>query len=774
MVSRDRLGRTLLASCALATSLGAFGVPALAQAESQATTATGVEDIIVSARRRNESIQDVPVAVTAISPAQLANMAAPDIRDLVGRTPNLVIDPVNAGPSAAAISIRGISFEDIEKSFDPAVGVLVDDVYIGTNTGQLLDFFDFESVEVLRGPQGTLFGRNTTAGVIRLQRTKPTGEFGVRALGTIGDYGRRDVRLVVNMPKIADLISLKGFWIRAQSDDFYDNQVLGEDYGGRKYDNYGIAARVERGGLDVVFTWDRVKERSEIDQPATSRTPDITRPFPGTQFNPDLICLQVPVTGVGLVRPTGIPGAQCDRNTGGDLYTTFSNVPGFARNDGDNFTINGSLELGELTLSSVTGWRDSDEIVRQDFDSTSIDFFDTQRVQTYRQFSQELRLSGDLTDALDFVTGLYYFNSRYTLDQTTFFGPFLQAAAGLPAQGGNIVDHRGKSTALFADVQWTVTEDLRLSVGGRYTWDEKSIFNDFLKTGLPQFIADESEKWNQFTPRASLDYSFGDNLVYASYSRGYRAGGFNGRGQSAESARTPYDPETVDSFELGLKTQFLDNRVTLNVAGFLTKYNDKQEEIVRAIPGAGQETLVLNAAKATIKGLEAELRVQATEGLSFSSSLGLLDAKYDEFQTQLVQPDGVVVNVDASERDLRRTPDVSFSLIADWAIPVGELGNLDLAASYRHVSSFQTTIVGDAFDPTRNDPRGLAQARNLVDASAAMTFDLDDIGKMRVAVFGRNLTDDRGLNSTLPVGGLFTFSAARPPRTFGMEVGFEF
>jgi iron complex outermembrane receptor protein len=749
----------LLASCAFASSLAALAAPAAAQTTPQATAPSGVEDILVSARRRQESIQDVPVAVTAISPRELANMAAPDIRDLVGRTPNLVIDPVNAGPSAAAISIRGISFEDIEKSFDPAVGVLIDDVYIGTNTGQLLDFFDFESVEVLRGPQGTLFGRNTTAGVIRLQRTRPTGELGVRASATIGDYGRRDGRLVVNLPKFGDLISIKGFWLHAQTDDFYDNRTLGKDYGGRKYDNYGLTALIEKGDFDISFTWDHVKERTEIDQSATSQT------------GLDLICLQIPIGPGVLIRPTGIPGEQCDRNTSGDLYTTFTNVPGFAHNDGNNYTVNANLKLGALTLTSVSGWRQSNETVRQDFDSTSINFFDTQRVQTYRQFTQEFRVSGDLTDTIDFVTGFYYFNSNYTLDQTTFFGPFLQAAAGLPAQGGNLVDHDSKSTALFADVQWKITEQLRLSVGGRYTWDDKSIFNDYLKTGLPELTADESASWSKFTPRASLDYMFGDQsntLVYGSFSRGYRAGGFNGRGQTDVSARTPYDPETVDSYELGFKTELWDNRITFNVAGFLSKYKDKQEEIVRPAAGAGQETLVLNAATATIKGIEAEFRAQPMEGLSLNGSLGLLDANYDEFDTLV---NGVVTDV--SSRKMRRTPDLSFSMGADWTVPLG-FAELGLAASYRHVAKFQTTIVGDPLDPTRNDPRGLAQARNLVDASAALDFLLGESARGRVAVFGRNLTDDRGLNSTLPVAGLFTFSAARPPRTFGVEFGIDF
>jgi iron complex outermembrane receptor protein len=759
MASRTTPQRLLLASCALASSLTTLAVPAVAQTTPQASAQSGIEDILVSARRRQESIQDVPVAVTAISPRELANMAAPDIRDLVGRTPNLVIDPVNAGPSAAAISIRGISFEDIEKSFDPAVGVLIDDIYIGTNTGQLLDFFDFETVEVLRGPQGTLFGRNTTAGVIRLQRTRPTGELGLRASATIGDYGRRDGRIVVNLPKFGDLISIKGFWLHAQTDDFYDNQTLGKDYGGRKYDNYGLTALIEKGDFDISFTWDHVKERTEIDQSATSQT------------GLDLICLQIPIGPGLLIRPTGIPGEQCDRNTSGDLYTTFSNVPGFAHNDGNNYTVNANLKLGELMLTSVSGWRQSNETVRQDFDSTSINFFDTQRVQTYRQFTQEFRVSGDLTDQIDFVTGFYYFNSNYTLDQTTFFGPFLQAAAGLPAQGGNLVDHDSKSTALFADVQWKITEQLRLSVGGRYTWDDKSIFNDYLKTGLPALTADESASWSKFTPRASLDYMFGDQsntLVYGSFSRGYRAGGFNGRGQTSVSARTPYDPETVDSYELGFKTELWDNRITFNVAGFLSKYKDKQEEIVRPAAGAGQETLVLNAATATIKGLEAEFRAQPAKGLSLNGSLGLLDANYDEFDTLV---NGVVTDV--SNREMRRTPDLSFSLGADWTVPLG-FAELGLAASYRHVAKFQTTIVGDPLDPTQNDPRGLAQARDLLDASAALDFLLGDSVRGRVAVFGRNLTDDRGLNSTLPVAGLFTFSAARPPRTFGVEFGIDF
>jgi iron complex outermembrane receptor protein len=750
-VNRSRGHRLLLAGAAAGAVLSG---PASAQAPVGGETAetTGLEDIIVSARRRDETIQSTPVAVTAIAPAELANLAAPDIRDLVGRTPNLVLDPVNAGPSAAAIAIRGISFEDIEKSFDPAVGVLIDDVYIGTNTGQLIDFFDFESIEVLRGPQGTLFGRNTTGGAIRLQRSRPTGDFGLRASGTIGNYGRRDFRSVLNLPRLGDMLSVKGFWIHAENDDFYDNRTLGRDYGGRTYDNYGVTGRLEIGDLDVVATYDRVRERAEIDQASTSATAT------------DLICLRVPVAPGVVVRAFGIADEECDRNIRDDLYTTFSNISGTARNDGDNVTINANWLLGGVGITSVTGWRSSREAVRQDFDSASITFFDTLRQQTYRQFSQELRVAGDLTDRLDFVLGAYYFNSRYTLEQSSFLG----FAGGL--EGGSFVDHRSVSLAGFADFQWRLTDALRLSAGGRYTWDQKQMRLAFK---LIPVVVRPKEDWSKFTPRVSIDYSFGDNgrnLLYASFAQGYRAGGLNGRAQTPASASTAYDPETVDSYELGFKTQFWENRVTFNVAGFVTKFRDKQEEVViPAPPPEGQETVVQNAAEATIKGIEAELRARPAEGLILNASLGILEANYDRFET--FDP-ATGTFIDISNRELRRAPDLSFSAGGDWTIPAGP-GEVGLSAVFRHVARLQTTIVGDPLDPTRNDPRGLAQARNLVDASASYTFDLNG-ARLRAAVFGRNLTDDRGLSATLPVAGLFTFSAARPPRTWGVELGVEF
>ncbi|WP_194744511.1 TonB-dependent receptor [Thermaurantiacus tibetensis] len=743
--------RALLRAGTLLSGLAAT-LPAAAQ---DAAVPSALEEIIVTATLRAESIQDTPVSVSAIPPTQLERAAAPDIRDLVGRVPNLVIDPVNAGPSAAAISIRGISFEDIEKSFDPAVGVLVDGVFLGTNTGQLLDFFDFESIEVLRGPQGTLFGRNTTAGVINIRRSKPTGELGMKLLATFDDNGRRDVRTVVNLPKIGDFLSLKAFWFHNQANDFYDNKILGRDYGGRNYDQYGIAARIQRGALDAVLIYERVDEVSEIDTTPLGRT------------GVDLICAPIPGLPPGFLPPRN----QCDRTTEAQLYETFTNVPGVAKNKGDAFTANIEIDTDRFVITSITGYRTSDESVRQDFDSTSVNFFDTLRVQEYKQFTQEIRAAGNITPTMNFVVGAYYFFANYKLDQTTFFGPFLQFAAGLPPTGGNRVDHNSSSMAIFGDVQWRVTDALRITFGGRYNWDDKNYVNDYLKTGLPQFIARPSASWEQFQPKASIDYRFADGqLAYFAFARGYRAGGFNGRGQTAFSANTPYDPETVNSYELGLKTNWLDNRLTMNLAGFITKYNDKQEEIVQpAPPPAGQETIVANAATATISGIEFEFRALPFDSLNLYGSVGWLDARYDRFNSLI---GGVVTDI--SNRDLRRTPSWSASIGGDWTLPVGgDDRELVLSAAWRYVGKYQTTIVGAWFDPTVNDPRGLADARNIVDASATYFFDLGK-ARMRASIFGRNILNDKGLQSALPVAGLFTFGAARPLRTFGGEIGFDF
>jgi iron complex outermembrane receptor protein len=777
--------RPLIASIGMFALMGLFGpahaaeAPAPAAAEASGGGAVQVETIIVTARRRSESVQSTPVSVTAVSPAQLQAAAAPDIRDLAGRAPSLVIDQVNAGPSAAAISIRGISFEDIEKSFDPAVGVLIDDVYIGTNTGQLTDAFDLESVQVMRGPQGTLFGRNTIGGVVALQRTRPTGTLGGNFSVLEGDYGRQEAHGVLNLPSMGGLLATKLFYSKRESDGYLRNVTLNKDTPGNDIQRYGASflwTPVEH--FDANLTIEHARERSHSDQaPLSDRN--------------DLICnLPASSGGISLGPPLQSPAAECNRNTGDDLYTSFSNKLGTVNNDEDDATLQANWTLGGVKLASITGYRRNKEHVTQDFDASSINFFDTVRDQNYHQFSEELRASGDLTSSLDYVAGLYYFDSKYHLSQDTNYGLLFQSV-GLPAQGHQLVAHSSKSYAAFFDLDWKFTDKWRATLGGRYTKDEKSIHNNFVGA----FDVNASKSWSEFSPKASLDFQATDKiLIYGSFSKGFRSGGFNGRGSTVYSSTTPYNPETVDAFELGAKTEWFDNRLILNVALFNTDYKNKQEEVVQKTPPGSpnpQETIVANAATATIQGAEFDIQAAPIRNLAVRATLGLLDASYDGFkQVDATYPQ---LKDDLSSLKLRRAPKVTAGIGFDYKIP-SSFGDWTLTADYRHIAAHDTSIVrafgtgiwtgtgcatATAASPTCtfvtavNDPRGHAQASNTVDASLSWDHDLPT-GVLRVSLFGRNITDDRGLAAALPVAGLFTFGTPRPPRTWGVELGYRF
>ncbi len=789
--------RTMETNRCLVAALGVFVIAGLAggaraqaqsaqpPAQSAATpSADGarVEEVVVTARRRNETVQNTPVAVTALSPTVLAELAAPDVRDIAGRVPNLVLDQVTAGPSAAAISIRGISFEDIEKSFDPAVGVLIDGVYIGTNTGQLTDAFDLQSLEVIRGPQGTLFGRNTTGGVINLRRTLPTGNLNVYIDTIQGDYGRQDYHAVINLPEIAG-VSTKFFYSHRQSDGYVNNVTLNrDDTASTDIERYGLTFLWKpRQEFDYLLTVEHAIENSRTDQGSLSRSTD-------------LVCSNA-LPAFLSVPPFQPPRNQCNRNTKGDLYTTFSQSPQLARNDEVDITGEGTLRLPGVTLTSVTGFRTSHERTDQDFDGTSAPFYETTRPQRYHQISQEGRAAGNITQNLDYVVGFYYFDSAYQISQGTFFGPLLQVAAGLPATTFQNVRHNSTSYAVFGDVNWKVTDRLRITVGGRQTWDDKDIFNT-----TPSFAVRAQSSWDQFTPKASVDYRLSpDILSYVSYAKGYRAGGFNGRASTLTSAATPYDPETVDSYELGLKTEFFDRRLRLNAAAFMADYNNKQEEVVSPTPAGSpnpQETLVVNAATATIRGLEFDAEVRPMKGLTLRGTLGLLDASYDTFRrVDAARSAGAnLVFDDLTALHLRRTPDVTGGVGLDYAHPVS-FGLFTFTSDFRYTSPYDTTITpgfGTAvyvgagcaagnvanncsYVQARNDDRGRTAVRNIWDISGGFEHELGGgRGKIRISAFARNLLDERSLGNALPVAGLFTFGVGIPPRTVGMQLSYKY
>jgi iron complex outermembrane recepter protein len=780
--------------------------PALAQVAEDAPDAPAavqpedegaLREIIVTAQKRSESIQTVPMAVTALDAKALGQGTVKDLRDISGRIPSLVVDSVPSSPSMASIALRGISFDDVEKSFDPAVGVAVDGVFIGTNTGQLLDSFDMERLEVLRGPQGTLFGRNTIGGVISVTRTRPTVDAGIKAEFAYSSFNTLRGRAVVNTGKLGDLIAFKAFGSWDKTDGFVRNVVQNRNDGRYETLSGGITALITPSpDFSATVTYQHTRERGEA----------MTLPISnGT----DVFCAFAGFPGFSQPAECGRFEASSDRGA----YVTYETAPRAIRNDSDSVTANIEWDISPtLKLSSVTGYQRNSEDAGADFDGTEVDFFASRRVQNYRQFSQELRLLADLSDRVNVLVGGYYFDSSYALNSYTFVGP---ALGGVTIE--QFTRHSAKSYAAFADAQIKLSDSLKLSLGGRYTHDEKSIFTNYgqvaslVQLTVPTFTGVECVEpvgvftplpgltlpiyaganncsgqvsFGKFTWHANLQYTIEPGkMVYASYARGFRSGGFNSRATFPTSLG-PYQPETVDSFELGLKADWLDRKLRTNIALYYARYRNKQEEVVQpsTSPFAAnpQETIVKNAATATIKGIEVEAIAQLSPELSATASFAYTDAKYDTFLNDVVGltngsgPDGIPDDISALQ--LRRAPKFQWTFGLNYTREVAH-GRLDAGVLLRYSSSYATCI-----SPARpivrgavtNDPRCVTKDRENLSAQFGYTHFLGNDRELSLSVFGRNLTDVRDIMGALPVAGLFTFATPLEPRVVGVQVGFKY
>lgn len=741
-----------------------------------------VDEIVVMARKRAESLQTVPVSVSVMTGKMFDTQGAFDLQELEGTAPNLVIDFIGASPGGGGISIRGVSFQDIEKSFDPAVGVLIDGVYIGTNTAQLLNSFDFESVEVLRGPQGTLFGKNTIGGLLNVRRTRPTGELGMKGQFTFGENKRRDVKVVMNTPVVEDKLAAKLFYFKSEAGWHMNTPNLAVEPG-RDVENWGLTLLANPAdNVELLVTIEGYKDDTAL----------AIKNFSKSENGFTILC--------------DVLGSCADD----DLSTTYANRPSKFNLDGMNISAEMNWDINDSwKLTTITGHQGYDEFVEQDFDGAEVDFFSTERTQDYQQFSQEVRLAGNLFDSLYTTVGAYYWHSEYTLHQETLFLlPNLVPELPPSSRATSDVDHESEAWAVFAQADWNITDALRLNVGGRYTWEDKSmsmvngiIFEVFdgLWVPIPDFaVPTNSEDWSEFIPRVGVDYQINDDMMtYFTWSRGFKSGGFNGRAATAGSAATPYDPEKVESLEVGLKSEWFDNRLRVNVAAFHNKYTNKQEELqVPAPPPAFQETLVVNAADAIIRGVEVDITASLSEALNLRGSFGWTDAWYNDFCADedglagsLVTPvsncggdviafgdvtgpfgapdglDDYIVDMDLTSRNLRRAPEFTWSVGANYMHEL-DLGNVVADVVYRKMSLYETTA----------DNAPGTQAPTTKNLTASITYNVEVGGiDTYLRAYGRNMTAPKfSLASALTVAGLWSFIGVAGGPEYGAEFGFEF
>jgi iron complex outermembrane receptor protein len=739
---------------------GSVVSPVRADVAAEATDDSGaLAEITVTARRRNETIQDTPVAVTALNTAMLESKGTVNIGDLQGAMPNVLITNEPSGAAAANISIRGLTFADIEKSFDPTVGVVIDGVFLGTNTGQYLNFFDVADFEVLRGPQGTLFGRNTIGGVINLTRTKPTGDFGAKVEFSYGSYDTSTERGVFNAPIVKDVLAVKLFAFNTRTNGFYRDANTGRDTGGNQNQNFGASFLfTPTTNFEALLTVEKQEEYLD--------------PVGGNLTNSSELFGQI-LTGAGLAN-------EVNRNNTTDLYTVFSSPTGPQASGHYNApaeTLTMNWDLSAVKLTSVTGYRNSDEDQVQPFDASSLGLYIAHRIQTFHQFSEEIRAAGNAVPSLDYVAGVYFYNSGYILNQIT------GSSAGFP-DVGQLVSGTARSAAVFADFDWSFIDKWRLNFGGRYTQDKKTLDNTVPVDGIETNVGNPSATFSKFTPKVSIDYRpTSDFMYYASYSVGYRSGGFSNRAEDAITTNTAFQPETVDSSEVGVKSEWFDRRMTVNADYFFAKYKNMQQNTT--IPGGatGNETVVSNVGGSTIKGVELEIVGRATQNLTLNASLGTLSSHFTGFVVNQVLPGQTVASVtNYSNNNLIYNPTLTVAASGDYRIPTS-FGDVHGNVQYRHIASYDQQIsLGPVYQPggpgtyaivEGNDPRVRAPGQNLVDASLTSDFMISK-AKAHVTIYGRNLSDSRVATDSFTVAGLFSFGYGQEPRSFGVTVGFEY
>ncbi len=708
----------------------------------------GIEEVVVTARKREENIQETALSVSALSARDIENRVPTDIRDLAADSPNLIIDDLQQGPgSPTAIFIRGVGVSDVEKNFDPTTGVVLDGVFIGANSGAMLKTIDLESVEILRGPQGTLFGRNTVAGVINLTRTKPTGERGGKIKIGYDNYNTHVIDGILNIGTPEAAFKITGTH-REQNEGYLTNAVDGQDLGREEYTQITFNSLFQ------------VNDNIEVELTLTDEQQD--------QDAHTALNLGGATTWWCAVYGQCSPGLGIPQS--GDRYTVYNNEP--KRRDASFESYTGILELRwELSdyykLDYIFGRKTTDEEVDQDWDGTPLTLYHTDRRADYEQASHELRLTSDLDGPLNYVVGLYKWDSEYTIPMESRIG-FFDLFGAVPTEDPLIVvpiynytHQETDSIAVFFEADYDINDQITLTIGGRYIDEEKS--SNACQGGGPYpdcgvMDTDADKSWTKFTPKVAVSYQANEDLhFYASYSQGYRSGGFNGRWGNEFSATRPYKPETVTSIEVGVKSTLLDNRLRVNVAIFDMEYEDKQldVDIPDTLAALGRQTVTDNVAEASFKGIELELNALITQNFSIDLNVGYLDPSYDDFFADF---NGSGAAADFTYLEPLRAPDLTWTLGLTYEWEAGP-GLAYVRASAHHIGEHHTSQL--------NSPTTFNKEQTLVDLS--MNY---EINNTVIALYGKNLTEEDGFTVGYDVfaGAAWSYAMARKPRIWGVSI----
>lgn len=633
------------------------------QNDSSSDTDSGIEIIMVSATKRSESLQEIPLSVTAFSQKDLDIKGASSLTGIQESTPNLNFSVESAGQNVARVTLRGVGTETLVGGGDPGVALHIDGVYVGRNSASAGDVFDVDRLEVLRGPQGTLYGRNATGGSVNIITKKPTEYIEGYTDVTIGNYNTQRLRGVVNVPI---------------TDNLYARVTMMSD----THDGY--IKNLYEGGRDVDDK-DAQSGRAQLLYVADSGDEFLLRGYyskrggagPGSQYLGSDIDTEngypanylVGVSDAGGGAPILADVYNSATTLAGDGILSFptdfheirKNAPEFVDTLIQGLDFDASINLSDdLLLKSITSYQTNDNEILVDADNSELAIETRYRKNNAEQYSQEINLISQTDDPFQWILGAYYYHEELTERFETLVPTGLMpldvdlGEGAVPGGGGvrqlRLASHEVDSMALFAQLSYELSEKWSVTGGLRFTRDDKTqtratggqvdLVNNvrFLSGELgPESEDTGKTSFTEPSYRVSTDYQLsGNNLIFASYAHGYKSGGydFNGGATDDNGDQVPYNPEFVDAYEIGSKNTFFDNSVMLNLTAFYYDYQDLQ---VFRLTADGP--LTDNAAQSTITGVELEYKYQPTDDLKFDGSVGYLDATYDEYSIDIPPTD---------------------------------------------------------------------------------------------------------------------------------------
>lgn len=739
--SRQKSSRARLLAVLLGTTLiGGHSAMALAQgADNQSANvppAGQLEVVTVTAEKQPENLQTVPFSVSAVTGNSLATFQYKDLQDLNGSMPNVLFTQMSNVSLTLAPSIRGIG---LTNNPDPYTGtevaVVIDGVVQGTRLLGLSDQFDIERIEVLRGPQGTLFGADTLGGVVNVVSRKPTGQYGVYGQVTKGNYDETNAAVAVNFPVISNVLAGKISVSQRTRDGFFTNLADNQNLMWRnstKLRGYLLFTPTPDFTATLIAGHDRIRNGADVAQNIS---------LPGELFYRAGITVDTP------------------------QFTVYSDSPQPNNADLDTETLNmgWSSPIGKVT--SITNYTRFTAYNIQDVDALPEFLMNAGRIMESDQHSEELRLSTNLTDNISLLAGLFYMDTHANIDTISIL-PTL--APGYITSQQVLTDQR--NMAAYAQAYWNITDKIRLGGGVRITEVKTSLVSENRtnfnanpsptnysadlanSTLVGSWVAQGSHSWIEPSGKVSIDYKLRpDVMLYAYYARGFKSGGFNGRITDPRDIG-PYNPEYINTYEVGMRSDWLEHRLRVNFSAFYNQWDNMQVP-QSVFHGSVASSTILNAASATTKGMELEVDAMPTDELLIRGSLGYLVATYDKFTD---------AGVDYSGRSTPYAPKWTASLTASYNIhtdpveitPSVQYNYIDTrwAAftqySVEHLASYSLTNATVEFAPTG--------------------------ASWKLSVWATNLFDKRYFTSSLNVPPLFSFASVGAPRQYGVTLSFDF